>query len=828
MTEGTTFGVLLRRSREQAGLTHEQLAERAQVSASAIAALERGRRQHPYPDTVRRLAVALSLSDSDQAALTRAARRPNSAEAAPELTSRAAPGRWPDGLTSFIGRDTDVPRVGALLDPDHPSTRLVTLTGPGGVGKTRLAIAVATQLANRFADGAVFVDLSPLRDARLVPATIARSLGLGESDGRSARDIVIDFLLERQVLLVIDNFEHLLSAARVVADVQAACRRVHVLVTSRTLLHLRGEQRFAVPPLTAPDEATRSLETLAAAPAVRLFVERARAVVPEFELDLSNAPTVAAICRRLDGLPLAVELAAARMGLVSPEDLLRRLQQRMPLLTGGPVDLPERQQTLRMTLAWSHDLLGLGEQVLFRRLAVFVGGWTLSAAEAVCASDDLPMHEVLDGLGALVDSSLVQRTGKSGGEPRFRMLETIREYASELLAGSAELAATARRHRHWCLALAAPLAAEVPHPLNMARLDADQDNLRAALRNAIDDGAAEDGLRLAVALDALWFVRGTYTEGRTWFSELLAMPGAKTAPSARAYALAAAGQMTYCQGDYATAEALIEEAGQLADQLGDAFLRGIVLHFEATIARWRGDLERTGRLYNAALDAFRQDDHPLWEALVLVHLAIMEYEQGNPDLAASHARASLALFEAAGNTWGTSRAQRLLGRVAAGRGDRAEARSRLEASLALDRALGDHHDAALSLLALGDLVAADGGTDAARSLYSEGLELAYRAGNRWLLALSLERIGGLVVGKSTEKAVRLAGAADSLRTTLGAVAPAPDRVRLDEWLEAARRDLGRLGFSEAWAAGRTSGVTRAVAEALEATPAAPVGRREPI
>jgi predicted ATPase/transcriptional regulator with XRE-family HTH domain len=696
VTEDIPFGVLLRRSRERAGLTHEQLAERAQVSVSAIAALERGRRQRPYPDTVRRLAEALSLSEEDQVALSRAARRSNLPGPVPELTSPVASGHWPEGLTSFIGRDTDVPRVAELLDPDRPSTRLVTLTGPGGVGKTRLAIAVAAQLANRFADGAVFVDLSPLRDARLVTATIARSLGLGESDGRSARDIVIDFLLERQILLVIDNFEHLLSAARVVADVQAACRRVHVLVTSRTLLHLRGEQRFAVSPLIAPDEATRSLETLAASPAVRLFLERAQAVAPDFELDLGNAPAVAAICRRLDGLPLAIELAAARMGLVSPEDLLRRLEQRMPLLTGGAVDLPERQQTLRRTLGWSHDLIGTGEQVLFRRLAVFVGGWTLSAAEAVCAGNDLPTHEVLDGLAALVDSSLVQRIGKSGGEPRFGMLETIREYAWELLLAADDLAATARRHRHWCLALVAPLAAEVPDPVNMARLDADQDNLRAALRNAIDEGAAEDGLRMVVALDALWFVRGTYAEGRTWFSELLAMPGAKTASSARGYALAAAGQMTYCQGDYATAETLIQEAELLADQLGDAFLLGIALHFEATIARWRGDLQRTRQLYSAALDAFRREDHPLWEALVLVHLAILLFELGNPDLAASHAHASLALFEAAGNTWGASRAQRLLGRVAAARRDRAEARSRLEASLALNRALGDHHDATSS------------------------------------------------------------------------------------------------------------------------------------
>src|SRR5436190_15690589 len=408
----TAFGAALRSMRLAAGLSQGALAERAGLSEKAVGALERGDRTTPRPATVVLLADAVGASPAERDRLVAAAHAEQPTEGGrPTDTGAASLARH--GLlvppTPLLGRQQDIAAVHQLVSPFGGAARLVTLIGPGGVGKTRVALAVALELVDAFADDVWFVDLSPLRGHRLVAASVARALDVRESGGRSAHELLIDALRERQALLVLDNFEHVLDAAPFVADLLSRCPRLTVVVTSRTPLRLRAERRFMVEPLAVPSaDGPHTLETVANSPAVQLFVDRAQAIAPDFELTPSNRDALGAICRRLDGLPLAIELAAARVPLLSPDALLRRLERPFPELTAGTRDLPSRQQTLYNTLAWSYELLGPAEQALFRRLAVFAGGWTLEAAEAVCGGTDLPSEAVLDRLRQLVDSSLVQ------------------------------------------------------------------------------------------------------------------------------------------------------------------------------------------------------------------------------------------------------------------------------------------------------------------------------------------------------------------------------------------------------------------------------------
>ncbi|MBI3966294.1 MAG: protein kinase, partial [Chloroflexi bacterium] len=558
-------------------------------------------------------------------------------------------GQLPVPPTALVGREDTVASVVALFR--RPDIRLVTLTGPGGIGKTRLSLEVARELESDFPDGACFVPLASLRDPALVAPTIAQSLGLREATGKPVLETLLDTLRSRRLLLVLDNFEQISEAAPLVAELLAAAPRLAVLVSSRIVLHLRGENEMSVPLLALPDSRTRiderrrttneeesadegggetgrhdagvtgqlggpvagdgsaEVARLLGFGAVRLFVERARAVRPEFALSAENATTVAEICRRLEGHPLAIELAAARVKVLSPQALLDRLERRLPLLAGGHRDLPERHQAIRDTIAWSYELLREPERVLFRRLGIFAGGFTLEAVEQLGAHLPSAGLDSLSALETLVDHSLLRQV-ETHGEPRFAMLELIREYALERLEASSELATVEQAHLFLYLELAEYVEPRLRGPEQerwLEQLEREHDNLRSALRHAFDARDEEAALRLAGALWWFWHLRGHLGEGRRRLEEVSAR--ASYAPARfRAKALRGAGVLANAQGDYDRAIDLFEEALSLYRQAGDRSGVAASVNSLAEVARTRGEYEQAAALYDEALGAARDLD----------------------------------------------------------------------------------------------------------------------------------------------------------------------------------------------------------------------------
>jgi predicted ATPase/DNA-binding SARP family transcriptional activator len=739
----------------------------------------------------------------------------------------------PPQLTSLIGRDREQGSIAARLMAED--TRLLTLTGPGGVGKTRLALEVASDLVERFEDGVLFVGLASVLDPALVSSAIAQALGVREAAGRpllESVESVKKHLGERERLLLLDNFEHLLAAAPLVADLLATCRRLKVLITSRAVLHLRGEKEFAVPPLALPDrEHVLSLPALAGYAAVALFVERARDVRPGFAITSENAPAVAEICRRLDGLPLAIELAAARVKLLPPQALLARLEHRLALLTGGPRDLPARQQTLRDTLAWSYGLLDPAEQALFRRLAVFVGGCTLEAAEAVCAvgvadreasspspSPHLPSPDhVLDLVASLVDKSLVRREEQPDGEPRLGLLETLREFGLEQLEASSEAEAIRERHASYYLDLAERAETELvgPHQQTwLALLERERDNLRAVERWAVARGDAETIVRLGAALWRFWWARADAAEAREWVDAILGLAGRATSVPALARSLHGAGALAMELGDHAVSRTLLEEAVAVARRLGD---RRTLAHVLGTLGRLefvQGRYTESRTVLDECLALAREVDDRAGLIRALSRRGFVEYIDGRQETARALFGEGLALAREAGDLAAVGEFLTNLGNTYHVEGDLPNAIRMYREALTVLREVGDRHGLAWALNDLGHALSLRGELEAARDSLREALTLARRMGSRRRLAFTVGAVALLAAAAGqTARSVRLGAAASAAADAMGTVQVGAMRNLWAAQVDAAGRALGEQAAAHV-AAGRTLTLEQAVDEAL--------------
>jgi len=711
--------------------------------------------------------------------------------------------------TPLVGRKQEVAEAAKLLLRDD--VRLLTLTGPGGTGKTRLAVAVAAAVADHFAGGVQFVGLASITHADLVVPALAKALEIQQVSTRPLSDLIRDQLENSgPLLLLLDNFEQVLPAATVLSEILSACAFIKFLVTSRECVRIYGEQEFPVAPL-AQDSA------------IELFAQRAAATWPSFSMSPENLSPIREICARLDGLPLAIELAAARTKVLSPAAMRDRLQSRLQLLTGGARDLPERQQTLRNAIDWSHDLLDEGEQRLFRRLAVFVGGCTLESAEAVCnTAHDLSM-DLFEGLSSLVDKNLIQRVdrGRADGAvtgPRFAMLETIREYALERLNSSGEQASVRRAHAAFCLVLAEegnPELGPVDRGRWLSQCDLEIDNFRYALDWLFETQDLAWGLRLCVALFRFWDMREHLTEGRARLEAILRLAGSTHAPE-RARVAVFLGAMATAQGDFTSANRTLQHSLSLYEELGDQRGVGASLNALAVSARDRGEYASAESYFEKSLEYWRALSDQLALARCLHNLANVLKVRGEFQRAQVALEEATGIFESLGDRSGAAWSINQQGDIERDQGNMTAARALYERALGVFRSAGDRWGAARSLADLGAIDCEQNLLSSARTAYRESLEISANLRHRRGIARALEGFGYLALAQGeAERTLRLCGAAAHLRMLIGATLPPAEQSKLEQILQPVRDSLGEKESHAAWVEGSAMTLERTIEYCLE-------------
>lgn len=730
------------------------------------------------------------------------------------------PAAWsnlPAPLTRLIGRDTEVDLVRDTVM--QRSVRIVTLVGPPGIGKSRLSVEVAGELRAMFPDGVCFVAFAPVGDEALVVPTLATALGVREVAGTPLSDVLTDHLRDRRLLLLLDDCEHLLGAARLFAELLTACPELRILATSRAPLHIRGERLIPVPPLALPNarlDATAA--AVARSAAVELFVERAAAVDPAFRLTDANAGDVAAICAGVDGLPLAIELVAARVALLSTAAILARLNHRLTLLTDGPRDLPERQQTLRRTIDWSYDLLEPAEQLLFARLAVFTGGFSLAAAEAVMDPDaaEAVMDPegaavrdgvtVLDGVAGLAEKNLLRQEVRADGERYADFFEMIREYALERLVASGEQERIRARHARYYLALA-------EQESDLDRLGVEHNNLRGALEWHIQRDDADAGLRLVAALWKFWHIRSHHTEASRWVTLVMQLAGDHD-PAVRAHVLCGAGWIAVDRSDHVRAKACFDESLALFRSLGDP--RGIAeaLHGVGTMLHASGCNAEALALFEESLQLYRGLDDTEGIAWTLDHLGQSRLGLPDPTGAEALFDASRALFQRLGHAWGRAITLDHLGLADLAQGNHARAEERFSEALGLFDELANTWGIATSFEHLGHAALAAGDTTRSLDCFRRSLELNQAEADRAGIVRSLAGLASLaVVRRQAQRAARLFGALALLAESSWVSMNPVERAIHDRDLAVVHRDLDHEAMARAWALGARMSLAEAVAYA---------------